>query len=68
MSATHNESTNMRMLARITDEIGRRASREYIRERVTGVRREIARETDAEIRAAIAESFTTARRNQKGAQ
>jgi len=43
--------------------------RAYVRERVRVVRRELARETEAEIRAAIAEQFMmTARDASKGAQ
>ena len=43
----------MSKLKRATFKVMRQAAREYIRERVTGKRREIRRETDEEIREAV---------------
>lgn len=43
----------MSKLQRATFKVMRQAAREYIRERVTGKRRELERETDQEIRDAM---------------
>jgi hypothetical protein len=43
----------LQTLQQRTHDTMRQASREYIRERITGQRREVRRETDAEIREAI---------------
>jgi hypothetical protein len=51
VSATYTDP--MRMLRRITAAAYSSAVREYRRERVTMVRREVKRETDEEIRAAV---------------
>ena len=47
-------NTKMSDLQKATHRTMRTAAREYIRERVTGKRREIKRETDQEIRDAMA--------------
>lgn len=65
MSATHNES--MRMLARITENAGRHLRGAYRHARVEDVRRELQRETEQDICAAIAEQYQTVR-NSRGVQ
>lgn len=57
----------IRQLQLVSSETRGRASREYVRARVTGVRREMERETDAEIRAAIAQSLISNGRGNRSA-